>query len=429
MRSLLAGCLLLSSVAFAQVTKTSVSVSIANCSATPAMATYQADVYRPAGAGPFPLVAIGHGFQNSKDNYEQLARALAAEGIAVTVPQFPLLLALQCGASDHLRNGRILQAALDQQVAAGGIDSTRLALAGHSAGGLSAFLAASERTVAALMLLDATDQNNLGLTAAPNVAEPMLSVHAEPSTCNQQGNSTAWFTPKPGLKGKFKIVNGSHCEPQEPVSVVCTGGCGGSAAYSSTRAALYKSWAVAFFGRTLLARATPCLEDLATADATAGRITSVDFQFGGCGAADAGTPVVDGGAGGGGGATGGGGGATGGGGGATTDGGATGGGGGGAATGGGGGAATGGGGGAATGGGGGTATGGGGGAATGGGGGAATGGGGGAAGGGDATDGGQSGDGGVDVGAPPPAGCGCASLPVVPVLLLGVAFARRRRAR
>ncbi len=288
MRVLLLAFPLVASLAHGQVTKSSVSVSMPNCASAPPMVSYQADVYRPSGAGPFPLVAFGHGFQNSKDNYEQLARALGAEGVAVIVPQFPSLLSLQCGASDHARNGRILLAAIDQQLAAGGIDAARLALAGHSAGGLSAFLAASERAVAAVMLLDATDQNGLGLAAAPNVAEPTLSIHAEPSSCNQQGNSTMWFTPKPGLKARFKLVNGSHCEPQEPVSGVCTAGCGGAGAYSATRAALYKSWAVAFFGRFLLGRTTPCLDDLAVADATAGRITSVDFQLGGCGAGDAG---------------------------------------------------------------------------------------------------------------------------------------------
>jgi hypothetical protein len=73
MRALLLMCLV-SASAFAQVTKTTVTVSFPNCTgSTPA--SYDVDVYRPSGTGPFALVGIGHGFQNSKANHEVLARA------------------------------------------------------------------------------------------------------------------------------------------------------------------------------------------------------------------------------------------------------------------------------------------------------------------------------------------------------------------
>jgi MYXO-CTERM domain-containing protein len=286
--------LVVAATASAQVTKSTVNVTMPNCGLGPPTITYQADVYRPTSGGPFPLVAIGHGFQNSRANHEQFGRALAGQGIAVIVPQFPTGLA--CGSTDHERNALILRAALDQQIAAGGIDTSRVGLAGHSAGGLSAFLAASQRDVQAVFLMDATDVNGLGLAAAPNVAEPTLWIHAEPGTCNSQGNSTQWFMPKPGPKGRFKIVNGSHCEPQDPVNTTCTLGCGGSAAYVPMRAAMYQAWGLAFFGRYLLGRTAPCLDDTAQAEATAGRIAAVDFRFGGCPASDGGMAPVDGGA-------------------------------------------------------------------------------------------------------------------------------------
>lgn len=278
----------ISSGAFAQtVTKTSATVTVTGCNGAPTAAV---DVYRPSGSGPFPLVAIGHGFQNSKDNEEGLARALGALGIAVVVPQFPSLIS-GCG-SDHARNARVMIAALDQQVSVGGIDSTKLGFAGHSAGGLSAFLAAAQRPVAAVVLLDAVDSNSLGVTAAAMVTAPTIFLFAEPSSCNQQGNATGWFTAMGTPKARLKVVNANHCDPQEPISGLCTIGCGGAAMTSTVRSAIYKRYAVDFFKRYLLGLTMPCLEATAQADAVSGLVSSVDFLLGGCGSVvDAGQPI------------------------------------------------------------------------------------------------------------------------------------------
>ena len=280
--------LIVASTAFAQVTKTTTMVTVPTCGA--GSATSEVDVYRPAGAGPFPLVAFGHGFQNSKDNAAGLAQALGALGVVVVVPQFPGLFS-PCG-SDHARNARVLIAAMDQQVTVGGIDSTKLAFAGHSAGGLSAFLAAAQRPVAAVMLFDPVENTNLGTAVASMVNSPTIFLFAEPSTCNSQANATGWFTTVPGAKARLKVVNANHCDPQEPISGICSFGCGGAAATSTVRSAVFKRYAVDFFKRYLLGQAMPCLEATAQNDATAGTITAVDFRLGGCGV-DAGQPMVD----------------------------------------------------------------------------------------------------------------------------------------
>lgn len=279
-------------VASAQVTKTSASVTVPMCGSAPASS--DVDVYRPAGAGPFPLVAIGHGFQNSKDNAAGLAQALGAQGIVVVVPQFPGFFSA-CG-SDHARNARVLLAAVDQQIAGGGIDTARVGFAGHSAGGLSAFLAAAQRPAAAVVLLDPVDSNGLGAAAAASVMAPTLFLFGEPSSCNSQGNGTGWFANVTGPRARLKVVNANHCDPQEPISPVCSLGCGGAAATSTARSAVFKRYAVGFFARYLRGQLQPCLDDTAQTDATAGTVTSVDFQLGGCGAApdagalDAGSP-------------------------------------------------------------------------------------------------------------------------------------------
>lgn len=290
MRAILVVSLLLSTAAMAQVTKSTVALSFPNCTGS-TMTSYDVDVYRPSGAGPFGLVGIGHGFQNAKSNHEVFARALAAKGIVVVVPQFPLFIAFQCGASDHSRNADILWAAMQQEMTVSTIDMNRLGLAGHSAGGLAAFLAASRHPVQALVQFDGVDQNNLGMAAIANVSAPTIFLSAEPSTCNSQNNSTPWFT-KPGLKAKLKVVNATHCEPQDPLSVTCTSACGGTT--QQARQDLFKSYGLAFFDRFLNGVTMPCLEATAQADAMAGKVANVDFQLGGCGATvDAGTPPVD----------------------------------------------------------------------------------------------------------------------------------------
>jgi MYXO-CTERM domain-containing protein len=297
LRSLLL-CLALPTLAVAQVTKSTVMVTVPNCNPMPALTTYPADVYRPAGSGPFALVGIAHGFQNSKDNHEVLARELAGRGMVVVVPQFPLLLALQCGATDHARNATILIAAIDQQIAGGGIDTAHIGVAGHSAGGLSAFLAASQRSYAGVVLLDAVDQNNQGAMAVANVAEPVIALSTTASQCNSQNNSGPWYAGLTGPKATLRVVGSSHCEPQDPVNALCTGGCSGTVV--PARQALFKKYAVSFFDRFLRGVNAPCLEALAAADEMAGTISMVDLQLGGCPANDAGVEVdagvVDGGA-------------------------------------------------------------------------------------------------------------------------------------
>ncbi|MGV3622807.1 MAG: hypothetical protein ACO1OB_18455 [Archangium sp.] len=281
--------LLVASAASAQVVKSSAMVTVGGCGS--GTATSAVDVYRPSSpAASMPLFAFGHGFQNDKANAETLARALAAEGVVVVVPQFPSLLSA-CG-SDHARNGRVLLAAIDQQIALGDIDASRVAVGGHSAGGLAALLAGASRPMVAQMLFDPVDNSGLGAAALANVRGATLLVFAPPAQCNSQGNAVAWFGGLTGPRGTLEVVNANHCDPQGPISMLCTFGCGGAAATSAVRSALFQKYAVTFLLRHLAGRMSPCVDDVIGADQTAGLVTDVDLRFGGCGGADAGV-VVD----------------------------------------------------------------------------------------------------------------------------------------
>ena len=293
MRSLVVLALVWSGTALAQtdggagVTKSTTSVSLADAPTD----TYAVDVYRPAGTPPFPVVALGHGFQNSKDNQEALARELAARGLVVVVPQFPLT-AFAYGWSDHARNGTILLAAVDQQVGLGVADGQRLGLGGHSAGGLAAWVAASSRSATkVVVLLDAVDVSAIGAGKETSISAPTLWTFTTPATCNSYGNSGDWYAGKAAAKARFRVVGSMHCDPQDPVSSVCSMSCGG---YQAAKSAVFTRYAVDFFARGLLGKTTPCFADLVGADVDAGVLAEADVQLGACAApVDAGTPVRD----------------------------------------------------------------------------------------------------------------------------------------
>jgi dienelactone hydrolase len=369
-------------------TKTSSSVTVNT-------ANYAYDVYTPDSGGPWPLIGLAHGFLGSKTDLASYAQRLASRGNVVVTPQFP-------AAPDQAGNAAALLAAMDDaatKAPAGRVDTARQGVGGHSAGGLSAFLAGALRpSLKAVVLLDPVEANGLGAAKVGDIRSPTTWLLAEPSSCNASGNGAAWYASVTAPKARMKFTGSAHCDLQDPVNTVCSFGCG----YTAGWAPYYQRHAVAWFQYFVsceLAARTAIDGAEHAADVTANKVT--DDQFAAIPAAPCG--AADGGAGGSGGSGGSGGGVGGAGGAGGT----------------GGGAATGGGAGGA---GGGSATGGG----TGGtGGGAATGGGAGGAGGGAAT-GGGAGGGGV-----PGAGCGCASGagPLAALAWLAAVGARVRRRR
>ena len=212
-------------------------------SVTVAAASFAIDAYVPNTGGPWPVIGLGHGFSNLKDNMGTLARLLATRGNVVVVPQFP------AGSSDHARNAQALLAAIDWALAnaafAGKVDGSRQGVAGHSAGGLAAFLAGAARpSLKAVVLLDAVDSNGLGLAQVANVKSPVLFTFAEGGSCNATTNTTAWFPGLTGTKSRMKVVSAGHCDAQDPPnSLFCTLTCG---AVNAARQTLFKRYAVAW---------------------------------------------------------------------------------------------------------------------------------------------------------------------------------------
>jgi len=271
-RTLLLGMMLVAPLAVADygqpgtlaVTKSAGSVTVGG-------SPFAIDAYTPNTGGPWPVIGLGHGFSNSKDNMVALAQLLATRGNVVVVPQFPV------GSGDHARNGQALLAAMDWAISTfpAKADASRQGVAGHSAGGLAAFLAAAARpALKAAVMLDAVDSNGVG--AAATVTVPTLLTFATPGSCNTMTNSTAWYAGLGGPKGRLVVVGAGHCDAQDPTNTLfCTLTCG---AANAARQTLFKRYAVAWlqYFVSCEAAAREAMDGTQTAtDTTAGGIGSV----------------------------------------------------------------------------------------------------------------------------------------------------------
>ena len=190
------------------------------------------DLYVPVMVGPGPIVALGHGFARNRGHFVGWGEQLARRGYVVAIPDFPGTL------PDHAANSRVLAGLLGWMAQEGArtgsalfgkVDATRRAVVGHSAGGLAALLAASiDVSIGLVVGLDPVDRDEQGKKAAAVVKAPVLFLRAEPSTCNQQGNSAGIYQALPGAKLDLKVLGASHCDAESNTNAVCTVPCGGS---------------------------------------------------------------------------------------------------------------------------------------------------------------------------------------------------------
>ncbi|WP_257457724.1 alpha/beta hydrolase family protein [Archangium lipolyticum] len=132
---------------------------------------------RPIDGSRLPALVFIHGGLVPPEDYLWLAEALASRGFVVALPSHPLELALS--APDNGRFAReLLVSPPEDSLLQGLVDPARIAVAGHSLGGVVASTLALDGGFAALALF-ASYPNPADAPRVPSLAVPSLSLAGE----------------------------------------------------------------------------------------------------------------------------------------------------------------------------------------------------------------------------------------------------------
>jgi predicted dienelactone hydrolase len=182
----------------------------------------------PSSGGPYPLIVFGHGFTLAPGTYSALLRAWALAGYIVAAPVFPLGNARAPGGPTEadLPNQpgdmsfvitRLLE--LDRQTGDPlyhRIDPHRIAVAGHSDGGVTALAAAYDRRyrdprIRAAVILSGARPT--GMQAFPSHGPPLLAVQGTADPINDAKYTEAFFRLAPRPKFLELLLGASHLPP------------------------------------------------------------------------------------------------------------------------------------------------------------------------------------------------------------------------
>jgi predicted esterase len=184
--------------------------------------------YPSDGGGPFPLVVFAHGYGATPATYAPLLARIASAGYVVAAPTYPLLSGQPAGPTDTVGwedlfpdtwfvTTQVLALASSGDAALGGlIDSTRIAVAGHSDGAAIAYgdgyvpfkLDPRIRAVVAY----AADLQYYGLYQ-PN-GRPILHVLSDHDEYNPYADAITWDrTRLQEPKTVMSLWNASHSGP------------------------------------------------------------------------------------------------------------------------------------------------------------------------------------------------------------------------
>lgn len=181
------------------------------------------DVHHPAKPGLSAVILL-HGFMSSRTHHVVTAEALAREGFVVVVPDLSYGI-WNPNTAERVADVRFLLSRLrDGQISDSG--RPRIALVGHSAGGLTALLVAADEKVSAVVLLDVVvssgrpGNHQPGISGAElsRIAVPVLSLEAPPHACNNDRDQGFEFLPSLGsrIKERITILGASHCDFMDP---------------------------------------------------------------------------------------------------------------------------------------------------------------------------------------------------------------------
>jgi fermentation-respiration switch protein FrsA (DUF1100 family) len=171
--------------------------------------------------GPFPLILFSHGLTASPEDYAQILKAWAAAGFVVAAPAYPhtsrgvaktdpLDVANQPGDASSVITQMLALNRKTGDALHARIDTTRIAAAGHSAGGI---------TTVGLFTADRDDRLKAGLVLAgeklipgswDGPPAPMLFVHGKQDKTVTYAQGLAAYRSVPWSRAMLTITSGGH---------------------------------------------------------------------------------------------------------------------------------------------------------------------------------------------------------------------------
>jgi dienelactone hydrolase len=177
-------------------------------------------VWYPAVAGPWPLIVFAHGFAVGPDPYVSLCEAWAEAGYVVAAPRFPLTDEAVAGENldeyDLDNQPADVDFVIDALAAADGpmpglVDRTRIGVAGHSDGGLTALSVAADPPEG-LRAVIALSTSPVG---RPGENPPLLVVQGDEDDINGWEYGQAIYDEAAAPKFLVYLLGAGHLPPFE----------------------------------------------------------------------------------------------------------------------------------------------------------------------------------------------------------------------
>lgn len=200
-------------------------------------------VFIPKAPGPFPPVALVHGAAENGGLHTVMAQTLASRGVVVLAPTFPDELVNPTTADgdnvNALLDWAVKESATASSPLAGKVDGSSRGVLGHSNGGVVFYAAAHSPLIKAIVSLDGV----AFLDQSPGFSGPSLHLLSAHMDCG--GGSPAGYVGAPPPKVVATVVNGDHCDVDNPSDPFCPTVCGGTA-WNATASTTFHRYAVAW---------------------------------------------------------------------------------------------------------------------------------------------------------------------------------------
>ena len=189
-------------------------------------------VHAPTATGSFPLAVLAHGYAASAANYDQLAVELASAGFIVAAPDFPRSssaatssptrdIVAQAGDVSYVLDVLLTPSALPSTLPssiAGAISSGKVAVIGHSDGGVTAAgvafsSAAGDPRIGAAVVMSGGAFGFTGTWFTGESTPALLAIHGTSDEVNGFSASQSLFNQATGAKWLVAVVGGSHSGP------------------------------------------------------------------------------------------------------------------------------------------------------------------------------------------------------------------------